>query len=104
VFKRHRPDEYLLSHGLDGWSLALDFPVPPRDPKPLLDLTRELTDLVHEAGGRFYAAKDSVLDAGQFARGYGDRLQRFLEIKRAVDPDGLFSSDLARRLGLATQV
>jgi decaprenylphospho-beta-D-ribofuranose 2-oxidase len=101
VFKRHRPDEFLLSHGLDGWSLAMDFKVPERDPKPLYDLARELTDLVHEAGGRFYAAKDSVLDAAQFARGYGDRLGRFLAIKRAVDPDGLFASDLARRLGLA---
>lgn len=100
VFKRHRPDEYLLSHGLDGWSLALDFPVPARDPKPLYDLARELTDLVHEAGGRFYAAKDSVLDAAQFARGYGDRIERFLAVKRTLDPDGLFASDQARRLGL----
>jgi FAD/FMN-containing dehydrogenase len=103
VFKRHRPDEYLLSHGLDGWSLALDFKVEPQDPKPLQDLTRELTDLVHEAGGRFYAAKDSVLDAAQFARGYGERVERFRAIKRSLDPDGLFSSDQARRLGLATR-
>jgi len=99
VFKRHRPDEYLLSHGLDGWSLAMDFKLP-RDRAPLLALTRELTDLVHEAGGRFYAAKDSVLDAAQFARGYSDRLGRFLALKRSLDPEGLFSSDLARRLGL----
>lgn len=101
VFKRHRADEYLLSHGLDGWSLALDFKVPARDPKPLLDLTRELTDVVHEAGGRFYAAKDLVLDAAQFARGYGERVERFRAVKRTLDPDGLFSSDQARRLGLA---
>lgn len=100
VFKRHRPDEYLLSHGLDGWSLALDFKIPPRDPKPLYELARELTDVVHAAGGRFYAAKDSVLDARQFAQGYGERLERFLAIKRAVDPGNLFASDLARRLGL----
>ena len=100
VFKRHRPDDYLLSHGLDGWSLAMDFKIPERDAKPLWDLTRELTDLVHEAGGRFYAAKDSVLDAAQFARGYGERLERFRAIKAQIDPHGLFGSDLARRLGL----
>lgn len=99
VFKRHRPDEFLLSHGLDGWSLALDFKLP-RDPAPLFALARELTGLVHDAGGRFYAAKDSVLDATQFARGYGDRLGRFRAIKQSLDPTGLFSSDLARRLGL----
>ena len=102
VFKRHRPDEFLLSHGLDGWSLAMDFKLP-RDRRPLLALARELTDLVHEAGGRFYAAKDSVLDAGQFAHGYGDRLGRFLAIKQALDPEGLFSSDLARRLGIVAR-
>ncbi len=100
VFKRHRPDEFLLSHGLDGWSLALDFAVPPRDPRPLWDLARELTDLVLEAGGRFYAAKDSVLDAAQFARAYGERLERFRAIKRRLDPGNLFQGDLARRLDL----
>jgi decaprenylphospho-beta-D-ribofuranose 2-oxidase len=98
VFKRHRPDEFLLSHGLDGWSLALDFPVNPRDPKPFADLTRELTELVLDAGGLFYAAKDSVLDSGQFARAYGDRLERFRAIKRSLDPGGMFQSDLTRRL------
>lgn len=99
VFKRHRPDEFLLSHGLDGWSMAMDFKRP-RDAAPLLALANELADLVNEAGGRFYAAKDSVLDAARFARGYGDRLERFRAVKRAVDPEGLFSSDLARRLGI----
>jgi FAD/FMN-containing dehydrogenase len=103
VFKRHRPDEFLLSHGLDGWSLAMDFPVPARDPRPLLDLARELADVVLEAGGRFYAAKDSVLDAARFARGYGDRVERFRAVKRALDPGGLFESDQARRLGLTSR-
>ena len=53
------------------------------------------------AGGRFYAAKDSVLGAGQFARAYGDRLDAFRAIKHAVDPAGLFQSDLSRRLEIA---
>ena len=100
VFKRHRPDEFLLSHGLDGWSLALDFAVPKREPQRLWDLTRELTDLVLEAGGTFYAAKDSVVSADAFARAYGERLTQFLAIKRRVDPASLFQSDLARRLKL----
>ena len=29
VLKRHRPDPFLLSHAVDGFSLALDFPVSP---------------------------------------------------------------------------
>jgi FAD/FMN-containing dehydrogenase len=41
-----------------------------------------------------------VLDAAQFARGYGERLERFRAIKRRLDPGGLFASDLSRRLGI----
>ncbi|MEO5989488.1 MAG: FAD-binding oxidoreductase [Candidatus Eisenbacteria bacterium] len=100
VFKRHRPDEYLLSHGLDGWSLALDFAVPSQ-PQRLWDLCRELTALVLDAGGTFYPAKDQIVDAASFAQAFGPRLERFLELKQSLDPEGLFSSDLARRLGLA---
>ena len=99
VFKRHRPDEYLLSHGLDGWSLALDFKVP-RNAQRLWDTAAELTRLVRDAGGTFYPAKDQVVDAGSFARAFGDRLTRFRELKRQVDPDGLFANDQARRLGI----
>jgi decaprenylphospho-beta-D-ribofuranose 2-oxidase len=100
VFKRHRPDEFLLSHGLDGWSLALDFAVRPRDPAPLRELLRDLTALVLDAGGLFYAAKDSVLAAPDFARAYGGRLERFGAVKRTLDPGGLFQSDLSRRLAI----
>lgn len=99
VFKRHRPDDYLLSHGLDGWSLALDFKVP-RDAQRLWDTAADLTRLVRDAGGTFYPAKDQVVDAGSFARSLGDRLVRFQQIKREVDPEGLFANDQAKRLGI----
>jgi FAD/FMN-containing dehydrogenase len=99
VFKRHRPDDYLLSHGLDGWSLALDIKVP-REPKRLWDTAAELTQLVLDAGGTFYPAKDQVVDAASFARAFGERLVRFRELKRRLDPDGLFANDQARRLGI----
>ncbi len=99
VFKRHRADDYLLSHGLDGWSLALDFKVP-REPKRLWDTAADLTRLVLEAGGTFYPAKDQVVDAASFAHSLGDRLTRFSEIKRRLDPGGLFANDQARRLGI----
>ena len=99
VFKRHRPDDYLLSHGLDGWSLALDFKVP-RDAQRLWDTAADLTRLVRDAGGTFYPAKDQVVDAGSFARALGERLARFREIKRRLDPEGLFANDQAKRLGI----
>jgi decaprenylphospho-beta-D-ribofuranose 2-oxidase len=99
VFKRHRPDEFLLSHGLDGWSLALDFKVP-RDARRLWDTAADLTKLVLEAGGTYYPAKDQVVDAASFARVFGDRLVRFRDIRRRLDPGGLFANDQARRLGI----
>jgi len=99
VFKRHRPDDYLLSHGLDGWSLALDFKVP-REAQRLWDTAADLTRLVRDAGGTYYPAKDQVVDAGSFARAFGDRLTRFRDLKRRMDPSGLFANDQAKRLGI----
>jgi len=99
VFKRHRADDYLLSHGLDGWSLALDFKVP-REARRLWDTAADLTRLVLEAGGTYYPAKDQVVDAASFARAFGDRLDRFRNLKRRIDPGGLFANDQARRLGI----
>jgi len=99
VFKRHRPDEFLLTHGLDGWSLALDFKVP-REAHRLWAVAADLTRLVLEAGGTYYAAKDQVVDADSFARAFGDRLVRFRELQRRWDPGGLFGSDQSRRLGI----
>jgi FAD/FMN-containing dehydrogenase len=100
VFKRHRADDYLLSHGLDGWSLALDFKVP-HDAQRLWDTAADLTRLVLEAGGTFYPAKDQVVDARSFARAFGERFTRFRDWRRRMDPDDLFANDQARRLGLA---
>ncbi len=61
VLKRHRPDAFLMTHALDGFSLALDFPVTGGGAKSLWALTADLDRMVVEAGGRFYFAKDSTL-------------------------------------------
>jgi decaprenylphospho-beta-D-ribofuranose 2-oxidase len=99
VLKRHRPDAFLLSHAVDGWSLALDFPVVPAKRRDLWALTDELTELVLAAGGRFYFAKDAVLQPEDVERSYGaDRVDRFLAIKARLDPDGVLTSDLWRRV------
>ena len=98
VMKRHRPDPFTLSHGLDGWSLAMDFPIPGGGDTALRACTSELSDLVIEAGGTFYLAKDQLVTAAQFARAYGPRLKRFFAIKQRLDPGALFQSDQTRRL------
>jgi decaprenylphospho-beta-D-ribofuranose 2-oxidase len=98
VLKRHRPDPFLLTHALDGYSLALDFAVKGKGWPGLQTLAREMTARVLDAGGSFYLAKDALLNREELARAYGERLVRFREMKRRLDPDGVLTSDLARRL------
>ncbi len=61
VLKRHRPDRFLFSHAVDGYSMAFDFKVPKNGWGRLETLCHRMNDLVIEAGGRFYLAKDSTL-------------------------------------------
>lgn len=99
IFKRHRADAFLMSYALDGYSLALDFRVTPSTRARLVALTAELDRVVLDAGGGFYFAKDATLTAATYARCRAtERVQRFLALKRRVDPDGLLQHDLYRRL------
>jgi decaprenylphospho-beta-D-ribofuranose 2-oxidase len=98
VLKRHRPDPFLLSHGVDGFSLALDFPVTGRNRTRLWALVRDLSVLVVEAGGRFYPAKDAAIPGELYQATLPEgALARFRELKETLDPDGVLTSALARR-------
>jgi FAD/FMN-containing dehydrogenase len=99
VFKRHRKDAFLMTHAVDGYSLALDFPVTTRSRKRLWELTTELNALVLQAGGRFYFAKDSTLDGPSAAASLGEEtLETFFALKRACDPENLLQTELSKRL------
>jgi decaprenylphospho-beta-D-ribofuranose 2-oxidase len=96
VLKRFGPgDASPLSFPMAGWTLAVDIPVRPG----LERLFAALDELVLGAGGRLYLAKDSRMPASALAAGY-PRLDEFRAVRARVDPDGLFRSDLARRLAL----
>jgi len=99
VLKRHRPDRFLLSHAVDGFSLALDFPVRSARRADLWALVRELAEPVVEAGGRFYPAKDAALPGELYRATFrGGELERFAALKTQLDPHRVFRSALADRL------
>lgn len=86
----------LLSFPSAGWTLALDLPVGPAALPEVLD---DLDEMVLEAGGRIYFAKDARLSPDKVAAMY-PKLGEFQELKKRLDPAGQLTSDLARRLHL----
>jgi decaprenylphospho-beta-D-ribofuranose 2-oxidase len=97
VLKRFGPgDDGYLSFPAPGWTLALDFPA--RTPG-LAQLLDRLDTGVLAVGGRVYLAKDSRVSPETFAAMY-PRLPEFLAVRADVDPAGVLTSDLARRLAL----
>jgi decaprenylphospho-beta-D-ribofuranose 2-oxidase len=97
VLKRFGPgDPGPLSFPIAGWTLALDMPAGHASLGPVLD---GLDEAVASAGGRVYLAKDARLQPALLAAMY-PRLAQWRVVQRGVDPDGVLTSDLARRLEL----
>ena len=97
VLKRFGPaNPAPLSFPQSGWTLAADVPAGNEALAPILD---ELDELVAEAGGRLYFAKDSRQSPSMVARTY-PRLAEWHSVRDQMDPRGVFTSDLGRRLSL----
>jgi hypothetical protein len=99
VTKRHRPDKFLLTHAVDGFSLALDFKVTNNNRARLGKMLQEFDEIVLRAGGRFYFAKNSETSADTALAFYGEEaVKKFKQLKKRCDPHGLLESDLYRRI------
>ncbi|HEY3332916.1 MAG TPA: FAD-binding oxidoreductase [Capsulimonadaceae bacterium] len=99
VFKRHKPDDFLMTHAVDGHSFALDYPYNDRNKVGMAFLVEQMARLVVEAGGRFYYAKDSLLPKDLARAGMGeDRIAKFAALKAECDPNHTLVTDLSRRL------
>jgi decaprenylphospho-beta-D-ribofuranose 2-oxidase len=75
--------------------VCLDFPIK----TGLSRFCEELDEAVLGMGGRLYTAKDSRTSPEAFAQMY-PRLDEWRKIRASVDPDGVFASDMSRRLEL----
>ncbi len=101
VLKRYRPDNFLLSHALDGYSLAMDFPVTRTNREALWKMCGDMSEIVLDAGGRFYPAKDSVLRPQDFRRAWGqERIATFRNLRAEVDPYRILRTEWAARVGV----
>jgi len=99
VTKRHRPDPFLLTHAVDGFSLAMDFKVTDANRKRLAAMLQEFDQIVIANGGRFYFAKNSETSADTALAFYGEEtVKKFKKLKKRCDPNGLLESDLHRRI------
>lgn len=93
VLKRFGDESEFLSFPKRGWTFALDFAIQ----AGLLTFLDNLDQLIVDYSGRIYLAKDARMKAETFERMYPD-LNLWRDIKYKIDPRGVFSSDLSRRL------
>ncbi|MEJ6018681.1 FAD-binding oxidoreductase [Corynebacterium sp. H113] len=84
-----------LSYPMPGWNVCVDFPIKPG----LGQFLDELDKRVMEFGGRLYLAKESRTSAENFHQMYPG-MEGWLATRNAIDPTGVFQSDMGRRLEL----
>jgi decaprenylphospho-beta-D-ribofuranose 2-oxidase len=98
VLKRFGPGNAApLSFPTRGWTLTMDLPA---GASGLRGLLHDLDERVLSAGGRHYLAKDAHTTPDAIRRGY-PRLGEWQDARHKADPDGVWVSDIARRLDLA---
>ena len=93
VLKLFGPQEGMMSFPMEGYTLALDYPVS-RNLFPFLD---ELDVMVADFGGRVYLSKDARLPAGMLRKMY-PRLEEFQALLQRIDPTRNMSSLQSERL------
>lgn len=95
VLKVFGKQESMISFPIEGYTLALDFPVTP-GLFPFLD---ELDKLVETYGGRIYLSKDARMKPDFFEKTYS-RLQEFKDVIKKYNPQGKISTMQANRLNI----
>lgn len=84
-----------ISFPMQGYTLALDFPVR----KGLFEFLDELDQIVLQFGGRIYLSKDARMKSGTFWKSYANSKQ-FVSIIQKYNPNKKFNSVQATRLAI----
>ena len=95
VLKRFGKQDSAFSFPMEGYTLALDFPMRART----LALLERLDQIALAHGGRFYLAKDSRMSAATL-RASDQRVDDFRHLRKTRSYSKRFHSAQADRLGL----
>lgn len=95
ILKKFGEQEGLLSFPMQGYTLALDFPIT----NGIFRFLDSLDKIVVDYGGRVYLAKDCRLGREAFLAMY-PQIEKWLRIKDRYDPGHVLKSNLSRRLGI----
>jgi decaprenylphospho-beta-D-ribofuranose 2-oxidase len=93
VLKVFGKQDDLISFPMEGYTLALDFPV--RD--GLFEFLNELDEIVLKYGGRIYLSKDARMKSQTFWKSY-KYADKFKSILKKYNPNGSINSDQSERL------
>jgi decaprenylphospho-beta-D-ribofuranose 2-oxidase len=85
-----------LGFPIEGWTLAVDFPVGYTN---LSKTLAQIDKLVEACGGRIYLTKDSRMTE-EFLQATYPKVAEWKSIKVQLDPDMTWQSDQGRRLNL----
>ena len=85
----------LISFPMEGYTLALDFPITAK----LFPFLDELDKIVLEYGGRLYLAKDARMSGEMFRNSYPGA-QKFIDFKHKIDPETKLRSLQSNRLNI----
>src|SRR5699024_12282768 len=84
-----------LTFPMEGWNITVDFPINDRLTEFVYYLDRQIMAI----GGRLYTAKCSRVPADRFPAMYPE-IDSWIATRRRVDSNGVFVSDMGRRLEL----
>ncbi|GAX63006.1 dehydrogenase [Candidatus Scalindua japonica] len=85
----------LISFPMEGFTLALDFPIS----SELFAFLDQLDEIVTDYGGRLYLTKDARMSAEMFKKSY-NKSEEFIIYKHKLDKENQFQSLQSKRLNI----